>query len=203
MLFEDIRYEGGAMRQYSISLFMVSIIVLGGMVLYGCGSSNYDSFCNTDPVFHLDKDEYSIGDTIRLTLELHGESNVRFYENIENTLDIWLAFRVPYQVEHTALSYVGIHSEEVELRDQGNIETYRFKIGRPLILNFYGRIRETKDKNAFLIVFSSLNKRFIVQKKEYANALSLEIHGHLTPINPDPRDSLEDYVGGVKLSIQS
>ena len=184
-------------------VFLVAIVTIGGMVLPSCSFSSYDSFSNTDPSFQLDKDNYSVGDTITLTLELRGESNVRFYENIENTLKVWLAFRVPYQGEHTVVTYDGIHSEKIEPRDPGDINTYRLEKSKPLLLSFHGYLQETEEMDAFVIVFPSLNRKFIVQKEDYANALSLEIHGHLTPINHHPVDSLEDYVRPKKLSIQS
>jgi hypothetical protein len=199
-----MRKQGSPIRKRVVDLTLFGVIVIvGGMIVPGCGFEDYDSFYDTEPSFELDRDVYFVGDTIQLTFVLHGESEVRLYKNIENTLSVWLAFRVPYEEEHTVVSYDGIYSEEIEPRDRGSINTYNLEKGKPLLLNFHGYIHESEETDVFNIVFPSLNKRFVVQKEAYANALSLEIHALLTPIKPGPGDSLEDYVRPVKLQIHT
>jgi hypothetical protein len=177
--------------------------IMGGMVWSSCGCSRHDWFASTDPSFRLDKDAYSVGDTITLTFELRGESEVRFYENIENTLHVWLSLRVPYLEGHTAVTQRGIDGEQLEKRGPGKIDTYKLEKGRPLVMSFRGYVHETEDKEALVIVFPELNARFTVHKREHAKAIALEIHGYLMPINPHPLDSLEDYVTPVRLYIQA
>ncbi len=180
----------------------VVLAALIAVALPGCGLLNYDSFQGTDPLFTLDKDVYSVGDTIRLTLEFHGHSRIRVYENIEKTLNVGLVFRVPYQGEYTTAAYDGIHSQEINPRDPGQIHTYQLVNSQPLRFTFSGHLQETATRDAFLIVFPDLNRRFIVHRAQYSRALALEIHGYLSPINPHPLDSQEDYLTPVRLSIQ-
>lgn len=172
-----------------------------GPVLYSGGCTSYDSFQNTVPTFRLDMHDYAVGDTIRLTFTLQGESSVRYYENIENTLDVWLAFRTSYEGDQTVATFDGIQSDEIKPRGRGAIVSSKLEKDKPLILTFKGSLQETAGGDAFLLVFPGLNRRFVVQKADFARALSLEIHGHLRPIDHSPFDALEDYVEPVTLSI--
>lgn len=199
---KHIALFGMSLYRWSVIVsFLIAIAIIIELAVPYYISSKYDSFVKTDPTFQLDKENYSVGDTITLTLELHGESHVRFYQNIENTLHVWLRFRVPYTEKYTVPTSDGIQSEQIERRDPGVINTYKLEKNSPLVVSFHGYLLETEEMDAFVIVFPELNVKFVVQKEEYESALSLEIHGYLRPIQPAPGDSLEDYVGPIKLSI--
>jgi len=178
------------------------MVLSGGMVLWSCVGSDYDSFGGTRASFRLDKTQYVIGDTIGLALVLHGESRVRFYENIEHTMDVGMAYLGPYRKEHTVVNFKGVQAEIMESRDPGEVHTYKLAKDRPLVLNFEGYMHVTEEKDALIIVFPDLNRRFTVPRDEKAEIISLEITGSLMPVNPDPIDSLEDYVTGTKLFIK-
>lgn len=179
---------------------LVCAFVLGLAVGIGCGS--YDSFHSTTATFELDKTSYWVGDTITLTLTLTGEDSVRFHENVEKTLHIWLGFRKLDNEPAGHLSYTGIESVEIEPRDGGGIRTYQLTKDIPLKLEFTGTLNESDDSSAFTLSFPTLNFLSRVQKEAYAKAIALEIHGHLMPIKPYPVDALEDFVGSVRLTIQ-
>lgn len=184
----------------AIIIIIITIVVCKVMLLRS-NCDNYDVFSGTYPTFRLDKSSYHIGDTMTLILKIQGNSEVRFYENIEHTLNVWLGLRVPYQEKYTSLSYDGISVDTIIPRERGFIKTYKIDEETPLEMEFHGYLQDAQEGNSFVIIFPELNKRFIIEKQAYSKAIALEIHGFLMPINPDPFDSLEDYVGLTKINI--
>lgn len=197
-----MKNSGLSTKQILITLVLLVAVGIVGLIGYGYWSSqHYDSFSGMSRVFLLDKESYVVGDSIKLALELQGESEVRFYENLEYTISVWLCFRVPYQIG-TVVTSEGITEETIQKRNPGNIRTYQLNKDQPLLFDFYGDLRESENKVAFVITFPDLNAQFTVPKKEYSDALALEIHGRLRSINPSPVDALEDYIENVRLVIE-
>lgn len=180
---------------------LLVLLVVCHFLSSNCSFFNYDTFNNTSYSISLDKDGYSVGDSIIMTFEIQGDAEVRFYENIENTLEVWLVFRVPYDENNTVVTAEGIFSEEIETRLHGGINTYKLEEHKPLALRFTGYLSESEEKDAYVIVFPQLNKRFSIDKDNYSSALSLEIQGHLMPISPGAGDSLEDYLQPIRIII--
>lgn len=190
-------------RTTSAIIWNVVVLTCAGVIVIvaGLGCSSYDRFNTTTATFELDKTSYSVGDTITLTLILRGEDSVRFYENIEHTLHVWLAFRIPVDSIGAISFSNGLESIARKNRDSGGTITYELSDDSPMKLEFVGTLGESDDSTAFVLSFPTLNSHSRIQKEAYTKAVALEIRGHLIPIKPHPVDALEDFVSSVTLTI--
>jgi hypothetical protein len=184
----------------SLTLLAILVALLFGSRLYV--ERTYDRFDNTAPSFTLDKAEYRVGDTVKLSLTVQGHTTIRYFENLEHTLNVWFALRVPYCDTDEVLTYEGITADTIELRPPGSIRSIDLREGAALRLDFIGVLCLSADGGSFVLEFPALNRRFTIDKEDYERALALEIHGHLRPVKPWAGDSLEDYVDGVRLVIR-
>lgn len=191
-------------------MFAASLAAIAVFAVYVSRSDTFariffsDTFQLTENTFSADKTSYAPGDTVtlRLKFELKStkEAEIRYYTALEHTLS--LSFYFPLSGKASTRTDEGIIETELPTRDAGEIKSIKLNEGRRIeTMALTGSLFETKD--SFIFEFPDLNRRFSVSKAAYNKFGSLRVSGYLMPVIPGIGDSLEDYIQGVPLQIDT
>ncbi len=172
--------------------FAFLIWVMFSLLGTGCKT---DTFWDTHRYFETDKIEYSIGDTMHLTIniEIDEEKVIRVYENLQN---IEISFALVNSELNVLNEEWSIDSGET--LPMSKIENIKIAPKAPFVRTVLGVIRSQND--SILLEFPELNLDVKYSKKRLRRD-SLRIHGFCRPINPDLSDSLEDYFDPKDIKI--
>lgn len=147
-----------------------------------------DTFWDTERYFEINKNEYMVGDTIDLTINIRGiaeEKVVRLYSNYSN---ISISFSL-VNSELNVLNEQWSQSSE-ETLPRSKIKEVTITPDSSFTKTFKGVILSEGD--SIKIQFSELNLD-VKYSKERLKRDHIRIHGFCRPINPAWIDPLEDY----------
>lgn len=154
-------------------------------LLIGCNS---DNFYETQRTILTDRSEYTVGDSIELTLKIATEKNnktIRIYENFKN---IEISFSTFDKVNGNQNSSL---DSGVNLKKTKVVERIITK-NNPFFVKFKGKILEIED--SIVLSFPELNFKVSFDKKRVLkNDTSVRIHGFCNPIKPEFGASFEEY----------
>ena len=175
--------------------FFFKILILSIFIFTSCKS---DNFYETKRIIETDKDDYNIGDTIKLTLKIipiKDEKEIRIYENYKN-LEISFAL---------INGQTGVHNENWSERSGEKLPKTKTEVisitkDKPFEKKF--NVLTTSENGKITLEIPELNLKTEYEKNRIKTD-SIRIHGFCNPINPEFGASLEEYfeVKDIKLNL--
>jgi len=178
---------------------MKYILIIFVFIIFSC-----DDFERTNIFFTSDKYEYSVGDTIKLKVNITSdkEKKIRFYKNFKNlTIGASLSFNDTIDGKISESKTVNGIKEMNIIKNEDEIETYYISASKPFVKTFNGIILE--DSKNFKINFKEYGLRIIIDKESYFKSNSFGFTGLCVPINASFSESYEDYIDYYPIKLKS
>ncbi|PKK88942.1 MAG: hypothetical protein CVV64_16615 [Candidatus Wallbacteria bacterium HGW-Wallbacteria-1] len=136
------------------------------------------------------KSEYCHGETIEMSLviEADSEREIVLFDNMEHSF-----FLECYNLESKNVSLI-------KPRSKKNRHTVKIDKHSPYNFKIYGGINFDIENRNYILIFSQLNKKFIISKSNERTKVVLR--GCWRPVKPGAMYSFEDFTNCLEFTLQ-